>query len=192
MSSLRRKHLRTIVLAMILIGLVLILIPFVFSWGISEKAKNNSSFMYDLSDMNPGELRELSYVWVYRRTTTDKESNDRHLSSMVDPESNESRQPLDSKNKWRSANPDFFVFFPHAPVRGCEIEFRKSIDKPYNDWMQSDFIHHYPHFYGRCEGRLWDTSGRLIKRENFPYEKNLIVPKIVWRSHTKMVVNLGG
>jgi len=45
-----------------------------------------------------------------------------------------------------------------------------------------------PYFTEPCEGRTWDTSGRLYRRSNYPLEKNLIVPKVRWVSEFKVLI----
>ena len=48
-----------------------------------------------------------------------------------------------------------------------------------------------PYFTEPCEGRTWDTSGRLYRRSNYPLEKNLIVPQVRWVSEFKVLIYAG-
>ena len=164
--------------------------PFFQSMGINEKQKNDAWATCDLSEMAPGTIKECGYGWVYKRTKEDKESISMFVGLLADAEMNESKQPEIARNNWRSENEDFFVFYPWAPVRRCAISFisKNSEDHGLRKADEYDAIKNLPYFTEHCERRTWDTSGRLYARKHNPPENNLIVPKVKWKSDTKILI----
>lgn len=99
------------------------MLPFVRSLAPSEATKNKAWIEYDLSGMNPGEVRVLGRVWVLRRTEQDKALSQTYPAALDDPNSVRSRQPAELRNGWRSESAEYFLFFPYASRRGCPILF---------------------------------------------------------------------
>ena len=155
------------------------------------KAENAAQVIYDLLDIKPGEVKELGRSWIYRRTAKDIEYIDRIVLLTDDPHSVKSEQPDTVLNKWRSQNDNFFIFLPYAPVRGCPIEFIPANSVSYQDYEDGKAIQKYNHFRDSCEWRLFDTSGRILSRKNWPLEKNLIVPEVKWLSNTRIIIFKG-
>lgn len=170
------------------IGLVFLSIPFFRSLSITAKQESDAWGACDVSNVAPGATKKCGWTTVYRRTLLDKKSIAQFEYLLADVSSNESKQPESARNQWRSENQDFFVFKAWAPVRGCGVEL-KGPGAPLG-WepIEREAIATLPYFTESCEGRTWDTSGRLYRRSNYPRELNLIVPKVRWVSDSKVLI----
>ena len=176
----RKSLLIAVVAGMTMMGVIFLSIPFLLSLSINVKQENDAWGVCDVSDLAPGAMKRCGWALVYHRTSLDKNSIARFKHLLADPDSSESQQPESARNQWRSENKDFFVFRSWAPVRGCGIELKapeKSLE-----WnpQEKEALLALPYFTEHCEGRAWDTSGRLYMRTYNPPEKNLIVPKVRW------------
>ena len=184
----RRRILRWLVGVSLVVAIALGAIPFFASFGVTPRAENDKLGTYDFSTMSQGELKKFDYFWVYRRTESDKSNVDRYRLHLADPDSKLSRQPPSAANTWRSENPDFFVFFPWAPIRSCSVVFIESGSRVVPSVPEASIVSRAPHFYEACEGRTFDVSGRLFHRPNYPQEQNLTVPDVKWFSKTQALV----
>lgn len=189
-SSMNRKTVLSLMTALLAAaGLALTAVPFIGSLGVSAKAENSAWGACDLSDLQPGKLRVCGYAWVYRRTEKDKSEVGKFTDSLQDPDSLASNQPHNARNIWRSENPDYFVFRPWAPEGSCILILRDAGED--SDWLPADeakAASSLPYFFDPCDGRIWDTSGRLYARRGHPPENNLIVPKVRWVSETEVLI----
>ena len=177
---------------MSLAAVLLFAYPLVRSMSVTAKQENAAWGACDVSNLTPGALTRCKWALVYRRTPRDKDAIGKFAHLLEDPESQRSQQPDSARNQWRSENPDYFVFLPYAPVRSCGVELRQAGGTSW--WWEppeQEAIDVLPHFFELCEGRMWDTSGRLYKRNGYPSEKNLIVPEVRWKSKTKLLVYAG-
>ena len=180
-----RKFLLIVAIAgMTIVGVIFLSIPFFQSLSMNAKQENDAWGACDVSNLAPGAMKKCSWALVYRRTSLDKKSIARFEYLLADPNSNESQQPQSARNQWRSEHKDFFVFKSWAPVRGCGVGL-KDPEKSF-DWGQALLT--LPYFTEPCEGRTWDTSGRLYMRTNNPPEKNIIVPKVRWVSESSVLI----
>jgi len=187
--SMNRKRLLVALTTLaIVVGLLVATVPFIGSLGISAKTANEARVVYDVSDIEPGQLKMFDMLWVYRRTEKDIERVDELAHLLDDPDSKRSQQPGTLKNKWRSENKDFFIFFPRAPRRACAIEFVAPNQREYKYYEDGKAIQSYPHFVETCELRIFDLSGRLLAREGWPPEFNLTIPETEWISDSKVVI----
>lgn len=184
----RRTLLSLTVGGLAAIGLAISAIPFIQSMSVTAARENAAWATCDVSDLPQGKARVCGYAMVYRRTEKDKTSVSKFIHLLSDPESLHSEQPETAKNIWRSENSEFFVFYPWAPVRRCVVELISS--GPMNGWEvpETEALSELPYFRELCEGRAWDTSGRLYFREDYPLEHNLIVPKVRWVDASKLLV----
>ena len=187
----KRTFLRSMVATMMLIGGVMIATPFVESLSINPRQENAAWHACDVSALSPGEMKKCGWSVVYRRTEEDRASVTKFASLLADPNSIESQQPKGANNQWRSTNPEFFIFKPYAPVRGCLVESVTTGQMFRWKLPENDALKELPYFMEPCEGRTWDTSGRLYHRKGYPPEKNLIVPEVRWVSKTKVLVHAG-
>jgi ubiquinol-cytochrome c reductase iron-sulfur subunit len=155
---------------------------------LNEKQENDAWVTCDVAGLPKGRVKRCGWTSVYRRTDKDIASVEKYESLLADPKSLQSNQPKGAMNSWRSENPDYFVFKPWAPVRGCGVQLVDSNQTP--GWAPPEInaLEDMPYFTERCEGRTWDTSGRLYDRKGYPPEENLIVPKVHWVSPTKVLI----
>ena len=171
-----------------MMGVIFLSVPFFHSLSMNAKQENDAWGACDVSNLAPGAMKKCSWAMVYHRTSLDKNSISRFKHLLADRDSSESQQPESARNQWRSENPDFFVFKPWAPIRECGVEL-KDAEKSL-EWgpEEKEALLTLPYFTEPCEGRAWDTSGRLYLRPGYPPEKNLIVPKVRWVSESSVLV----
>lgn len=184
----KRTILKVAVSGMAIIGLLLLLMPFLSSLNINPKQENNAWAACNVSEIQKGSLKKCGWSVVYRRTDKDIESVDKFITLLADPNSEQSKQPLSAQNKWRSEDKEYFIFKPYAPKRHCGVKLINS--KNHYRWEPPEHaaLVELPYFTEPCEGRTWDMSGRLYHREGYPQERNLIVPKVNWVSQTKVLI----
>lgn len=188
MSTMSKKELlRLAIILLTFVGLVMFSIPFLKSLWPNAQQENNSWVACELSTMAPGSTLECGRAVVYRRTDEDRAAVTKYLDLLVDPDSVQSKQPEKVQNRWRSENPDFFIFMPWAPTRGCGVTLNRPGSHA-QDIAESEALKELAYFREPCDGRTWDTSGRLYKRPGYPPEKNLIVPQVKWISKTRILV----
>lgn len=185
----RRDALKLAVTGLALLGIGISAIPFINSLSINPKQKNEAWGSCDVSELKKGSTKQCGWAVVYRRTDKDISSIDKYTSLLTDPNSKQSEQPASAQNRWRSENKEYFVFKPWAPVRKCVVKLVDS--KFYYGWEppENEALIELPFLTEPCEGRTWDTSGRLYYREGYPPERNLIVPKVQWVSPTKVLIH---
>jgi len=188
----KKKTLTRTILLLTLIGLLFVAYPFINSLSISEKSLNNSIATCSVKEMEPGETIECNRASIYKRTEHDKSNIKTFAYLLSDPQSIYSKQPKSTKNIWRSENSDYFIYYSWAPKKGCPITLKETINIQ-NNWYhppELEALKILPYFTEQCEGRAWDTSGRLYHREGYPKELNLTVPKHKWVS--SISVNIYG
>lgn len=165
--------------------------PMVMSLKPNARAENAGWHDCEVKDLAPGELRTCGLVKVYRRTQADRENVSRYLPLLEDANSLLSMQPPDVANQWRSHSAEYFVFWPTAR-RYCPVQFKPSVGREKQDYYwapEAKALAGLPYFTENCEGRTWDTSGRLYARSRgSPQEKNLSVPETRWISDTRFFV----
>lgn len=184
----RRSLLVTTFIVATVIGVVFFNIPFFRSLSISAKQESDTSGACDVSSLAPGAVKKCGWAMVYRRTPLDKSSVRQFEYLLADAHSNESKQPESLRNQWRSESQDFFVLKAQAPARGCGVELKNPGVPQGWEPAEKAAILALPYFTEPCEGRTWDTSGRLYRRPNYPMEKNLTVPKVRWVSEFKVLI----
>ncbi|MFK8028475.1 MAG: hypothetical protein AB8C40_10495 [Gammaproteobacteria bacterium] len=179
------------IVALILVGLGFTGYAFLSTLSVTDKQKNSAWAACDLSSMLPGTIKECGYGYVYKRTDQDKKLINKFVHLLADPDQKESVQPDNAKNIWRSANKDYFVFYPWSPHRGCGVFFNNAVSniQPNLGIPEDEAIKSLPYFKENCESRIWDMSGRLYNRKQYPPEYNLTVPKVEWYSDSKVYVH---
>lgn len=184
----RKKALRIVVGLMVVLGLVLVSLPFLQSLSVNPKQEHAAWRPCDISGMNKGEWKKCGWTFIYRRTDEDIAAVDRYRDLLADPESRQSEQPVAAQNQWRSENREYFVFEPWSSFRRCPVEFRDSgHDYPWEP-PEHRVLQELPFFMESCEGRTWDMSGRLYHRQGYPPERNLTVPRVKWVSSEKVLI----
>jgi len=126
---------------------------------------------------------------VYRRTQRDINSVSKYAHLLQDHDSNNSKQPVSAKNQWRSENTNYLVFKAYAPNRDCGVTLHEPLTVITWDPPELEALQELPYFTEQCEGRVWDTSGRLYRRDNYPLEQNLIIPKHRWTGKESVLIH---
>jgi len=183
-----RRTLKMLTALMIVIGIAMLIRTLFSSLAINAKQENSAWGTCSLSDFPVGEVTECNLVSVYRRTNKEIESIDMYTHLLADPYSDASVQPKNAKNKWRSESSEYFVFKPYAPKKGCAVKLKSPQDYGWSP-PENEALVALPHFHELCEGRTWDTSGRLYRRSGALPELNLIVPAVEWVSPTTVRVH---
>jgi len=186
----KKKTLIKILFLFTFIGSVFLAYPFITSLSISAGSLNNSIVSCSVKEMMPGQIIECGPASIYRRTKTDRRDINEFAYLLQDPQSIYSKQPNNKQNRWRSTNTEYFIYYSFAPKRGCPINFNKpkKFDISWYEPPEVEALEHLPYFTEQCEGRTWDTSGRLYFRKGYPKEFNLTVPKTNWVSSTNVQV----
>ena len=173
-------------------GLLLLGVLLVRSLSLNARQESNAWSKCDLTELAPGKISHCGKTAIYRRTEMDLQSVSKFENLLDDPNSIYSTQPATSKNVWRSENKLFFVFSPSAPNRGCSVELKEAGDfAKYWEPTEATALKDLPYFYEPCENRTWDASGRLYRRDGYPKELNLTVPKVRWVSKTQALIYRG-
>ena len=175
---------------MLIIGLGFVAYPFINSLAISEKSKNDSIGSCSVKDMKPGDIIQCKNASIYKRTNKDKEYFKAFAYLLADPQSIYSTQPKNTNKLWRSSNVDYFIYYSWSTRRGCtatlqEPESYKDIKYEPPEAVATKVL---PFFVEQCDGRRWDTSGRLYHRDGNPEEYNLEVPETEWVSESTVHV----
>ena len=88
---------------------------------------------------------------------------------LKDPKSEMSVQPIDSKNQYRSSNPEYFVAMSICTHLGCSPSFRPEHKaREIGDWWRGGF-------FCPCHQSEYDLAGRVFKGRS-PAPLNLPVP----------------
>lgn len=138
----------------------------------------------DLTPLSPGQLLTVDWqgqpVWILRRT-------DEMLATLaaedqlIDPQSEQSRQPHYAKNRHRSIRPDYFVAFGLCPHLGCTPtpRFRPGSDEgmPAN-WRGG--------FLCPCHTSTFDFAGRAHGGREA--KRNLDVPPYRFLSDQRLLI----
>lgn len=177
-SSLKRRQILSgLMKILVFIGLVFITIPFVSSFSsnsIDEKksAKKHWVINVPLSDLKSGKVSPLSWsgghVWVYARTKKDIIFLKKDSIALRDALSNQSEQPGEMKNNFRSMSENYFVFIPIENKRGCQVSL-------YDETNESEEAV----FTEPCFGAKYDAAGRILKNSGHLEQQNLAVPEHV-------------
>jgi len=185
-----RRSLQVATGVLVTVALLGLGVSLLLSLGVSVRSENEHWGAFDLSDLEPGSVRAFARSWVYRRTEADKLAIDVYVGFLDDPDSQKSRQPLDARNKWRSSNPDYFIFHPYAPIRLCGVELVHGTDPRHSSqyFGGAPVVAGVPFFFEPCGGRRFDQSGRVLARPGAPAERNLIVPEVKWRGNQGALV----
>jgi len=109
-------------------------------------------------------------IWIYHRSkqTLDMLQNQKDISRLSDPNSEQMQQPPYAQNWHRSAKPEFGVLVGICTHLGCIPLFypNPSQTTPVADWIGGYFC--------PCHGSKYDAAGRVYSGVPAPY--NLPVP----------------
>ena len=155
------------------VGVAATAIPFLRSMWPSERAKAaGAPVEVDVSKMEMGQKIDVEWrgkvVWLVKRTPDMLASLPKLDSRVADPKSEQSQQPKDCKNEYRSIKPELWVAVGICTHLGCSPTYRKEI-APADlgpDWLGG--------FFCPCHQSKFDLAGRVFK--GVPAPLNLVVP----------------
>ncbi|MEI6354495.1 MAG: ubiquinol-cytochrome c reductase iron-sulfur subunit [Methylococcus sp.] len=171
------------------VGASLVAVPFVSSMRPSAKAEAlGAPVEVDIEKLEPGQRLVVLWrgkpVWVLKRTQDVLGSLVELDGEVLDPRSEQSIQPANSKNEARSIRPEIFVAVGVCTHLGCSPVFRPEI-APADlgaDWKGG--------FFCPCHGSKFDLAGRVYK--GVPAPVNLEIPPYYFASDNQLVVGLEG
>lgn len=168
----RRQFLSGLLKLLVFIGLIFLSIPFISSFSTSsldDKISSKSNWIITLAvtDFVPGEIKPFPWsgglVWVYTRTEKDIQLLNNLGTSLRDKTSEQSDQPEQMKNNFRSASEKYFVFIPQENKRGCQVRLEEEQENT--------------RFTEPCYGAQYDAAGRVFKNSGHKEQQNLAVPE---------------
>lgn len=169
-------------------GAVGVAVPFVGSWNPSAKAKAaGAPVKANISKIEPGQMITVEWrgkpVYIVRRTAEALEGLRKMDTLLRDPDSNESKQPENSKNDHRSIKAEYLILLGLCTHLGCAPMYRPevgSVDIGASEWQGG--------FFCPCHGSKFDLAGRVLK--GVPAPINLEVPPHVFESDSVVVIGV--
>src|SRR6266513_5753772 len=167
------------------VGVVAAAVPLGMSFWPSERAKAaGAPVEVDIGKIEPGQKINVEWrgkvVWVIHRTPKMLEDLPKLDSQLADPNSNDSQQPKNAKNGYRSIKPEIFVAVGICTHLGCSPTFRPEM-APADlgpDWLGG--------FFCPCHQSKFDLAVRVFK--GVPAPTNLIIPPYRFTSDTTIVI----
>src|SRR5437762_12660539 len=167
------------------VGVAATAIPFLMSMWPSERAKAaGAPVEVDVSKIESGQKIDVEWrgkvVWIVKRTPEMLASLPKLDSRVADPKSNDSQQPKDCKNEYRSIKPELWVAVGICTHLGCSPTYRPEI-APADlgaDWLGG--------FFCPCHQSKFDLAGRVYR--GVPAPLNLVVPPYKFTSDTIVVI----
>lgn len=157
-------------------GVVAAAIPYVASWGPSEREKAAGSPVdVDVSSLAPGKMRVVEWrgkpIWILRRTPEMIETLREDTDQLADPSSKRTAYPTPAyvlkEPALRSIKPELLVVVGICTHLGC------SPSGPFAAGENSQ-LGPWPGFVCPCHGSTFDLAGRVFKDK--PAADNLPVP----------------
>ncbi len=181
----RRHFLTASATAVGAVGTGFAAVPFLSAMSPSAKARAaGAPVEVDISKLASGQRIVVKWrgkpVWILKRGEAALQSLANDEAQLRDPESNESKQPESSHNRYRSIKPEIFVAIGICTHLGCSPTFRPDIAPKDlgNDWQGG--------FFCPCHGSSFDYAGRVF--QGVPAPTNLEIPPYVYLSDTRILV----
>jgi len=177
--SKNRKLLIIGVASMFLFGVAFVVSPFLFSLKVPKHIMSDNVHKFDVSTLEPGVSAVISVKGTpIRITHRGKEQLDSLAvveSQLLDPDSENSKQPLYANNRSRSIKPEIFVFiaipeYSKKSIVGCSPQPATADGYEY---LYFEFLGGY---FEACRGAWYDHAGRVYKG-SIPQALNLRVPE---------------
>jgi ubiquinol-cytochrome c reductase iron-sulfur subunit len=158
------------------VGLAAGAVPYIASWGPSEREKAAGSAVdVDVSTIAPGKMLIVEWrgkpIWILRRTPEMVETLRKDAARLADPESQRTAFPTPAyaltDPATRSIRPELLVVVGICTHLGCSPSGPFAGDE--NAQLGDD-----PGFVCPCHGSTFDLAGRVFK--NKPAADNLAVP----------------
>lgn len=168
------------------LGAVAVAVPFIKSWNPSAKAKAaGAPVEVDISKLEEGQLIRVEWrgkpVWVVRRSKAILDGLKTHDDLLRDPKSAEPQQPDYAQNGYRSIKPEYFVAVGICTHLGCSPSYLPDSFSEQVQGVSSGF-------FCPCHGSKFDMAGRVF--QGVPAPLNLVIPKYMYLSDTRMVIGL--
>lgn len=181
----KRQFLTTALSVVGAVGAGYLAVPFLSQMQPSAKAMAaGAPVEVDISKMEEGQLLRVAWrgkpVWILNRTPDALKTLTEVEDQLADPASNESIQPVSSKNAVRSIKPEVFVAVGLCTHLGCSPTFRPEI-APHDlgpDWKGG--------FFCPCHGSKFDLAGRVYR--GVPAPTNLDVPPYRYVTDTQIII----
>lgn len=140
---------------------------------IGNVLRNTSRYVdVSLSKMEDNQILVVEVenlpVWILKRAEHVVALLDKENPNLLDPNSENSIQPLSAKNRHRSIHPRYFIAYGVCTHMGCSPKF-----SPEGGGAASKYKDD-PQFFCPCHGSVYDLAGRVYK--NVPAPRNLNVP----------------
>jgi ubiquinol-cytochrome c reductase iron-sulfur subunit len=181
----KRQFLTTALTVVGAVGTGYIAVPFLSQMQPSAKAMAaGAPVEVDISKIEPGQLIRVAWrgkpVWVLSRTPEVLEILENDTAKLADPESQESEQPEDSTNSFRSIKPELFIAVGLCTHLGCSPTFRPEIapNDLGDDWKGG--------FFCPCHGSGFDLAGRVYR--SVPAPTNLTIPPYRYITDTLIII----
>ena len=181
----KRQFLTTALTVVGAVGTGYLAVPFLSQMTPSAKAMAaGAPVEVDISKIELGQLIRVAWrgkpVWIVSRSPETLEILKTDTAKLADPSSEESEQPEDSHNQFRSIKPEIFVAVGLCTHLGCSPTFRPEIAP--NDlgkgWKGG--------FFCPCHGSGFDLAGRVFK--SVPAPTNLVIPPYRYITDTLIIV----
>ncbi len=168
------------------LGAAAVAVPFIKSWNPSEKAKAaGAPVEVDVSKLEEGQMVRVEWrgkpVWVVRRAQTIVDALKQHDNQLRDPNSGEEQQPGYAQNTYRSIKPEYFVAVGICTHLGCSPSYLPDSFSEQVQGVKSGF-------FCPCHGSKFDMAGRVF--QGVPAPLNLVIPKHMYLSDTRIVIGL--
>ncbi len=181
----KRQFLTTALTVVGAVGTGYIAVPFLSQMQPSAKAMAaGAPVEVDISKIEPGQLIRVAWrgkpVWVLSRTPEVLEILENDTAKLADPESQESEQPEDSTNSFRSIKPELFIAVGLCTHLGCSPTFRPETapNDLGDDWKGG--------FFCPCHGSGFDLAGRVYR--SVPAPTNLTIPPYRYITDTLIII----
>ncbi len=138
----------------------------------------------DITKLEPGQMIRVEWrgqpIWVLKRTEQMLATLSELEPLLRDPDSDESIQPANCKNRHRSIKPEVFVAVGICTHLGCSPTYRPEVAPPDlgKRWLGG--------FFCPCHGSRFDLAGRVYKK--VPAPTNLVVPPYRYATDTRIIV----
>lgn len=168
------------------LGAVAVAVPFIKSWNPSAKAKAaGAPVEVDVSKLEEGQMVRVEWrgnpVWVVRRSQPVVDTLKNHDKQLRDPNSQEEQQPDYAQNIYRSIKPEYFIAVGICTHLGCSPTY---LPDSFNEQVKGV----RSGFFCPCHGSKFDMAGRVF--QGVPAPLNLVVPKHMYLSETRIVIGL--
>ncbi|MCX8048789.1 MAG: ubiquinol-cytochrome c reductase iron-sulfur subunit [Methylohalobius sp.] len=138
----------------------------------------------DIAKLEPGQMIRVEWrsqpIWLLKRTEQMLATLEKLEPLLRDPHSDDSIQPENCKNRYRSIKPEIFVAVGICTHLGCSPSYRPEVAPPDlgKRWLGG--------FFCPCHGSRFDLAGRVYKK--VPAPTNLVVPPYRYLTDTRLVI----